>query len=125
MARSTLTIIDSFYSYLPISPPSHLTSRTFVVLPDASSPYISRFLQAPNGVAGDEIEAHTGMFDAKTNDGYYELGLLTAQLLRDVMVTQRTQSESARKSTMADGPRLTGSPISHSMTSEEAAAAPA
>ena len=61
-----------------------------MILPNASSPYVSHFLQAPNTIAGDEIEAHTGMFDGKTNDGYYELGLLAAQLVRDVMVASRS-----------------------------------
>ena len=30
------------------------------------------------------------MFDAKTNDGYYELGLISAQLIRDVMLANRS-----------------------------------
>lgn len=60
-----------------------------MILPSGPSEYISHFLQAPNTIASDEIEAHTGMFDGKTNDGYYELGLITAQLIRDVMVAHR------------------------------------
>ena len=69
-----------------------------MILPQAPSTYVSHFLQAPNTVAGDEIEAHTGMFDGKTNDGYYELGLITAQLIRDVMVASRSGSpEEAKK----------------------------
>ena len=36
------------------------------------------------------------MFDAKTNDGYYELGLMTAQLLRDVIISIRTVREAAK-----------------------------
>jgi len=87
----------TFYTYLPPSPPSHVTPRTFVILPKAPSKYVSHFLQAPNTVAGDEIEAHTGMFDAKTNDGYYELGLIVAQLLRDVMFAQRSDSRDLTK----------------------------
>ncbi len=31
------------------------------------------------------------MFDGKTNDGYYELGLLTAQLIREVMFDSRNK----------------------------------
>ncbi|KAI0773402.1 hypothetical protein BC629DRAFT_1701863 [Irpex lacteus] len=79
----------TFYTYIPASPPTHLTPRTFMILPSGPSEYISHFLQAPNTIASDEIEAHTGMFDGKTNDGYYELGLITAQLIRDVMVAHR------------------------------------
>lgn len=65
-------------------------------MPKARSAYVSHFLQAPNTIAGDEIEAHTGMFDGKTNDGYYELGLITAQLIRDVMVASRSSREEAK-----------------------------
>lgn len=61
-----------------------------MILPKSPSKYASHFLQAPNMVAGDEIEAHTGMFDGKTNDGYYELGLISAQLIRDVLVSNRS-----------------------------------
>ncbi|PSS35486.1 hypothetical protein PHLCEN_2v1641 [Hermanssonia centrifuga] len=81
----------TFFTYLPSKPPVHPSARTFIVLPKASSPFISHFLQAPNTLAGDETEAHTGMFDGKTNDGYYELGLLTAQLIREVMFDSRNK----------------------------------
>ncbi|KAI0347098.1 hypothetical protein BDW22DRAFT_1351451 [Trametopsis cervina] len=87
----------TFYTYLPPAHPSHPTPRTFIILPRAPSKYVSHFLQAPNSIAGDEIEAHTGMFDGKTNDGYYELGLITAQLLRDVMVASRSDEKGAMR----------------------------
>ena len=90
------TLSYSFYTYLPPSP-TNPSPRTFIILPQAPSQYVSHFLQAPNTIAGDEIEAHTGMFDAKTNDGYYELGLITAQLIRDVMVASRGNSEEAKQ----------------------------
>lgn len=32
------------------------------------------------------------MFDGKTNDGYYELGLLTSQLIRDAIISIRTNA---------------------------------
>lgn len=37
------------------------------------------------------------MFDGKTNDGYYELGLISAQLIRDVMVASRSEVEDEAK----------------------------
>ena len=37
------------------------------------------------------------MFDAKTNDGYYELGLLSAHMIRDVVITLRTAAEPLQK----------------------------
>ncbi|GJE84998.1 hypothetical protein PsYK624_010750 [Phanerochaete sordida] len=90
-------LFRTFYTYLP-STPAHSTPRTFMILPRAPSHYVSHFLQAPNTIASDEIEAHTGMFDAKTNDGYYELGLISAQLLRDVMLASRTgDSDTVRR----------------------------
>lgn len=73
-----------------------MTPRTFVILPKLSSSHASHFLPAQNGLASDETSAHTGMFDAKTNDGYYELGLMTAQLLRDVIISIRTVREAAK-----------------------------
>lgn len=75
-----------------------------MILPNANSPYVSHFLRAPNTIAGDEIEAHTGMFDGKTNDGYYELGLLAAQLIRDVMVASRSSIENETKAVAQSAP---------------------
>lgn len=70
-----------------------------MILPKSPSHYVSHFLQAPNTVASDETEAHTGMFDGKTNDGYYELGLISAQLIRDVMLASRSGSVDVIKDT--------------------------
>lgn len=47
------------------------------------------FLKAPNGLASDEIQAHTGMFEAKTNDGYYQLGLETSRVIREAIMLAR------------------------------------
>jgi hypothetical protein len=72
----------SFYTLLPPTPPMHLTSRTFIVMPTSTNRCRSRFTPAKNNVAPDELQAHTGMFASKTNDGYYQLGLETAELIR-------------------------------------------
>lgn len=85
---------------LPASPPAFPTSRTFIVLPphaantpttkfDADDSVSSRFLTAPNGIAADEIQAHTGMFEAKTNDGYYQLGLEVSRVIREAVMLGR------------------------------------
>ncbi|KAH8106000.1 hypothetical protein BXZ70DRAFT_1004290 [Cristinia sonorae] len=82
-----------FYTILPPHPPQHPNTRTFIVLPSSKEQkvrFTPHFLPAHNGIATDEISAHTGMFDAKANDGYYELGLLSAHLIRDVVVTIRS-----------------------------------
>jgi len=78
-------VFRTFYTLLPAKPPTHLEPRTFVVLPRASSRLAAHFLPASNTMAEDEVQAHTGMFDSKSNDGYYELGLNTAQLIRGAM----------------------------------------
>ena len=37
----------------------------------------------------DEVAAHTTMFQGTSNDGYYELGLQTAQAIRDAVMLAR------------------------------------
>ncbi|KAH9951736.1 hypothetical protein B0H21DRAFT_842833, partial [Amylocystis lapponica] len=82
-------LFRTFHTFLPPSPPTYPTSRTFIVLPKTSSRLAEHFVQAPNTLAMDEVQAHTGMFDGKTNDGYYELGLLVAQAIRDAVLVGR------------------------------------
>ncbi|TFK22337.1 hypothetical protein FA15DRAFT_671630 [Coprinopsis marcescibilis] len=77
-------VFRNFYTCLPPKLPTYLTSRSFAVLPDYGSRAVSRFEAANNGVAEDEIQAHTGMFSPGTNDGYYELGLKAATLIQEV-----------------------------------------
>lgn len=38
---------------------------------------------ASNTIAKDEVSAHMGMFNAKTNDGFYELGLQVVRALAE------------------------------------------
>ena len=94
-----------FYAFLPPQLPNHLTSRTFVVLPKYTSPAKALFTPAANGVAVDEIQAHRGMFGPAANDGYYQLGLAAARVIRDSVITRpkspisRAQSPVARPRT--------------------------
>lgn len=60
-------------------------ARTFIILPPKTSKSISYFTPASNGLAPDELQAHTGMFSAKTNDGYYVLGLETSKIIREAV----------------------------------------
>ncbi|KAK0191145.1 hypothetical protein F5146DRAFT_930000 [Armillaria mellea] len=78
-----------FYTHLPPVPLVHPNARTFIVLPKKISRSAGNFLPANNGVAPDELQAHTGMFGAKTNDGYYELGLQTAKIVREAVMLGR------------------------------------
>ncbi|TFK43728.1 hypothetical protein BDQ12DRAFT_675456 [Crucibulum laeve] len=82
-------IFRTFYTVLPPAPPTFLTSRTFIVLPKRNSRNFTHFIPASNGLAPDELQAHTGMFGGRTNDGYYELGLSTAKLIREAVMLGR------------------------------------
>lgn len=87
----------TFYTLLPASPPTYMDHRTFIILPKRKAAFTTEnegdaadyFLKAPNGLASDEIQAHTGMFEAKTNDGYYQLGLETARVIREAILLSR------------------------------------
>ena len=68
-------IFVNYYTYLPPTPPTHTLSRTFCILPPTSLGLEKDFIQASNSRASDEVSAHMGMFDPKTNDGFYDLGL--------------------------------------------------
>jgi len=82
---------------LPANPPSFMDHRTFIILPKRKFSFsvpnegdvADHFLTAPNGLANDEIQAHTGMFEAKTNDGYYQLGLETSRVIREAVMLAR------------------------------------
>lgn len=60
-----------------------------MIVPKPGAPASAHFVPAPNARASDEIEAHTGMFAGKTNDGYYALGLATAGLVREAVMAGR------------------------------------
>lgn len=79
----------SFYTYLPPTPLLHSSERTFIVLPKKNAKAAPHFVLARNGLASDELEAHTGMFSGKTNDGYYDLGLQAAQVIREAVISAR------------------------------------
>ena len=102
---------DRFYNFLPPSPPVYPTPRTFIILPPKSSKSISHFTPASNNIAPDELQAHTGIFSAKTNDGYYTLGLETSKIIREAVNIGRglvqdeekeAASEAAAEGAMAD-----------------------
>ncbi|KAF8165537.1 hypothetical protein B0H34DRAFT_649403 [Crassisporium funariophilum] len=82
-------IFRTLFTILPPKPPEFLTSRTFVVLPKYGSRAKEHFLPASNGIAADEINAHTGIFSGSTNDGYYQLGLASARIIRDAVMSSR------------------------------------
>ncbi|PIL36979.1 hypothetical protein GSI_00671 [Ganoderma sinense ZZ0214-1] len=82
-------LFHTFFTDIPASPPAYPSNRTFIVLPHRNSPLATHFMPNRNTLASDEIQAHTGMFDTKTNDGYYQLGLVTAKLIREAVFRAR------------------------------------
>jgi hypothetical protein len=82
-ASSRSSHCPSFFTFLPPKAPAHTISRTFCILP-ADGAQFSHWKSARNSLAADEIEAHCGMFEAKTNDGYYQLGLDTVAVVRSL-----------------------------------------
>lgn len=88
--------------FLPATLPTYPAPRTFVVLPLRSSPTFAYYVPSPNCVVQDEVQAHMGMFKAGNNDGYYRLGLETAQVIRQALGTNRTQSGSAQQIPQGD-----------------------
>ncbi|ODN79712.1 hypothetical protein L202_03636 [Cryptococcus amylolentus CBS 6039] len=68
-------LFSNYYSHLPPNPPDHLVARTFSILPPTNHPLYPYFRPASNTLAKDEVSAHMGMFNPKTNDGFYDLGL--------------------------------------------------
>ncbi|KAG6833916.1 hypothetical protein H0H87_007927 [Tephrocybe sp. NHM501043] len=75
----------------------HTAARMFIVLPKRASPEYTYFSPARNNKALDEIQAHTGMFGAKTNDGYYDLGLATAKIIRDSLPLLQPEAVSVQQ----------------------------
>ncbi|OXG36566.1 hypothetical protein C367_00093 [Cryptococcus neoformans Ze90-1] len=75
LIREQNVLYRNYYTYLPAEPPVHLVSRTFAILPPTSHPLYPLWRHAANTLAKDEVSAHMGMFNPKTNDGFYDLGL--------------------------------------------------
>ncbi|KAF8592227.1 hypothetical protein K439DRAFT_1626236 [Ramaria rubella] len=82
-------VFRTFYTYLPGKPPANPQPRTFIILPQSNSPYARYFVRAHNSFAVDEVGAHTTMFQGTSNDGYYELGLETAKIIREAVILAR------------------------------------
>lgn len=76
----------SFYVYLPVSS-GQTRPRTFIVLPKKDDPAAQHFIVSRNSRASDEVAAHMGMFDPSSNDGYYDLGLRTAGVIREAIAS--------------------------------------
>lgn len=80
-----LALLDRFYTVIPPTPPAYPQQRRFCTLPESSSSAFQHFVPAPNTLAEDEVRAHVSMFDPGKNDGYYQLGLEAAALIRQIV----------------------------------------
>jgi hypothetical protein len=74
-----------------------MSPRTFIVLPQKNIRAYSRFIPARNTIAPDELQAHTGMFSGKTNDGYYDLGLTASKIIRESILQERGVSKGGQE----------------------------
>jgi len=78
-------LFRTFYTLIPPTPPAYPQPRTFCALPETSSSAFQHFVPAPNTLAEDEVRAHVSMFDPAKNDGYYQLGLDAAAIIRRIV----------------------------------------
>jgi hypothetical protein len=83
------TLFGRFYTLLPPSPPSHPSRRTFCFLPESTEDSFQHFVSARNTLAENEVRAHISMFEPERNDGYYQLGLEVAALIRQALLADR------------------------------------
>ncbi|KZV75091.1 hypothetical protein PENSPDRAFT_647370 [Peniophora sp. CONT] len=86
-------VFRNFYTLIPPDISTTVNARTFCVLPKTALA-ANHFIPARNTLAEDEIHAHTGMFEPSTNDGYYQLGLAVAGIVREALMRTRGQFES-------------------------------
>lgn len=80
LARRLVRADTSFYTCLPAGG-THLTRRTFAIIPSPSEALATHWMAATNTVAKDEVTAHMGMFNPRSNDGFYDLGLATVRII--------------------------------------------
>jgi len=85
----------------PSTDPNAGGPRTFIVLPkettvitdksteENAADFATHFLAAHNGKATDVIEAHKGMFQAATNDGYDQLESETSRMIEEAVMLSR------------------------------------
>ena len=92
-----------FYTLLPPTPPVYLSPRTFCLLPESSSDAFQRFVPARNTLAENEVRAHVSMFEPPKNDGYYQLGLEAAAVIRQAIANRRQVADTTVVESAAHG----------------------
>jgi hypothetical protein len=82
-------LFGRFYAFLPPSPPSYPSRRTFCLLPESTEDSFQHFVPARNTLAENQVRAHVSMFEPERNDGYYQLGLEVAAVIRQALLADR------------------------------------
>jgi len=77
-------LFHNFYTSLPVTS-RYPSPRTFIIVPQSTSEAFQYHTPNVNSIAEDEIQAHTGMFEAPINDGFYDLGLRTVDIILRAM----------------------------------------
>ncbi|WOO85647.1 uncharacterized protein LOC62_07G009144 [Vanrija pseudolonga] len=128
--RETRNVV--FANHFTLIPPKGFEGkRTFAIVPSSSGATADAWIPASNSRASDEVEAHTGMFNPRTNDGFYDLGLavvrdlglrLQETLSREPGAAERETSATASATTPLSSPSSTAAPETAAWAAPEASA---
>ncbi|KAN0109331.1 hypothetical protein V8E52_009375 [Russula decolorans] len=72
------------------SSPANPSAQTICLLLEPSLDAFQRFVPAPNTLAENEVRAHVTMFEPTKNDGYYQLALEAAAVVRQAITNRRS-----------------------------------
>jgi len=101
---------QNFYIKLPPTQ-AFPNERTFILLPPTTWPSFQFFTPNPNSHAASEIDAHTRMFEGPFNDGFYDLGLRTVEILRRAIDETKEIDEDNRRKQKQKKPRAKSSVV--------------
>lgn len=87
----------------PESQPVPPTAPAMSALTRYNHDFRTNFIEQRNGIAPDEVQAHMGMFEVATNDGYYEMGLKVAQVVREAFDDWHKRNTKSQDSTQISG----------------------
>jgi hypothetical protein len=109
-----MNINNSIYTFIPAKPPDNLPARQFILLPKAKDAgnIVTGFTPNTNSLAADEIAAHVGMFEARSNEAYYQLGLDAAKIIQDAVSSRRRDEPGAKAGPNIDVERSAEAPQS-------------
>ncbi|KAJ9115950.1 hypothetical protein QFC22_005093 [Naganishia vaughanmartiniae] len=80
-------VFRNYHTLIPPSHPTYPSSRSFCLLPSTTHPLYTSWqptVFSPTQVE-DEVSAHIGMFNARTNEGFYKLGLDVARDVEEAL----------------------------------------